>query len=71
MKKSATRFEVLVLARDRDARLQVMLHVGAQQVVQVLHGDLAALRAEELDEEIRLDELDAAHDALEVVEVLV
>ena len=44
-------------------------HVGAQQA---LHGGLAAQRAEELGRRtLGLRELGAAHDALEIVEVLV
>ena len=48
------------------ARLQP--HVGAQQA----HGGLVAQRAEELGRRtLGLGELGAAHDALEIVEVLV
>mmetsp|Transcript_8175 Transcript_8175/g.16155 ORF Transcript_8175/g.16155 Transcript_8175/m.16155 type:complete len:272 (+) Transcript_8175:3019-3834(+) len=58
-----------VLARHLHDELQILAHVGAQQVVQALDGVLRVERAEKLDEELGLDHLGAHHDALEVVDV--
>mmetsp|Transcript_44228 Transcript_44228/g.109911 ORF Transcript_44228/g.109911 Transcript_44228/m.109911 type:complete len:449 (-) Transcript_44228:1468-2814(-) len=60
-----------VLTRDLHDHLQILAHVGAQQMVEHLDASLCGLQPEELDDEFRLDHLGARQDALQVINVLV
>ena len=60
-----------ILARNLHDELQILAHVGAQQVVHTLDRVFHGQGTEELDELLGLHELSATHRALDVVDVLI